>query len=260
VFTSLGASDAEDEWCFAITDCTSYSFTGQAAASTAVNHADLVIVDGSNSGANAATWACPSGNCPSNGPITNRYDYVLDNILTPAGVTEAQVQVVWLSEADLNPTYTPTLPSGSADAYQFEFLMGQTLRALKVRWPNVKQVFISSRIYAGYSTTDQSPEPYAYEYGFAVKWLINAQIVQRETGYVDPLAGDLLTACPWIAWGPYLWGNGDNNLPGSLALTWVPSDFVTSDEMHPSVIGSTQAATALMNFFLTSPYTPWFRN
>jgi hypothetical protein len=259
VMTSLGASDAEDLWCFATTLCTSYSFTGQAAASAATNHSTLVIVDGANSGANAATWACAYGNCPAGGPITNRYDYVRDSILAPSGVTERQVQVVWLSMADLNPTYTPTLPSVSADAYNFEYLMGQTLRALKTRWPNVQQVFISSRIYAGYTTTDQSPEPYAYEYGFSVKWLINAQIVQRETGTIDPVAGDLLSAAPWIAWGPYLWGSDSNNPQGSAALTWVPVDFVTSDGMHPSDTGSTQGANALLNFFLTSSYSPWFR-
>jgi len=259
VLTSLGMSETQDDWCFGMTYCTSSSFMGQAAASNAVNHTSLVIVDGATSGASSATWICAEGNCPSDSSYTNKFDYVRDSVLTPAGVTEQQVQVVWIQEADLNPTYSPTLPSSSADAYNFEYLMGQTVRALKVRWPNVKQVFFSSRLYAGYTTTDQSPEPYAYEYGFAVKWLINAQIVQRETGFVDPIAGDLITAAPWIAWGPYLWGNGDNNPPGSLAITWVPSDFVTSDEMHPSAVGVGKVATALMNFFLDSTYTPWFR-
>jgi hypothetical protein len=259
VLTSLGMSETQDDWCFGMTYCTTYSFMGQAAASSDVNHTTLTIVDGANSGASSATWICAEGNCPSDSSYSNKYDYVRDSVLTPAGVTEQQVQAVWIQEANLNPTYAPSLPSSSADAYNFEYLMGQTVRALKVRWPNVKQVFFSSRLYAGYTTTDQSPEPYAYEYGFAVKWLINAQIVQRETGYIDPIAGDLITAAPWIAWGPYLWGNGDNNPPGSLALTWVPSDFVTSDEMHPSPTGAAQVGTALMNFFLTSTYTPWFR-
>jgi hypothetical protein len=130
------------------------------------------------------------------------------------------------------------------------------LRALKTRWPNVQQVFISSRIYAGYSNVGVNPEPYAYEYGFSVKWLVNAQITQRDTGVVDPLAGDLLTAVPWIDWGPYIWGNGINNPPGSMALTWAPTDFA-SDGEHPGNSGVTKVGNALMNFFLTSPYTAW---
>jgi hypothetical protein len=120
-------------------------------------------------------------------------------------------------------------------------------------------VFISSRIYAGYANTNQSPEPYAYEYGFGVKWLINQQMLQRETGVIDPFVGDLLTGVPWIDWGPYLWGNDSNNIPGSLALSWVPDDF-SSDGIHPSSLGVTQVGGALLNFFLNSPSTPWFRN
>ena len=70
--------------------------------------------------------------------------------------------------------------------------------------------------------------------------------------------GDLLTGMPWIDWGPYLWGNGTNNIPGSKALNWAPNDFY-SDGIHPSNLGVTQVGGALLNFFLTSPSTPWFR-
>lgn len=51
--------------------------------------------------------------------------------------------------------------------------------------PNLQQVFISSRIYAGYATTALNPEPYAYETGFSVKWLIEAQLRQLQKGTVD---------------------------------------------------------------------------
>jgi hypothetical protein len=50
-------------------------------------------------------------------------------------------------------------------------------------------MFLSRRIYAGYATNCLNPEPYAYEYGFSAKWLIEAQVVQEEGGAQDPIAG-----------------------------------------------------------------------
>ncbi|MFN2421966.1 MAG: hypothetical protein ABR527_11450 [Gemmatimonadota bacterium] len=53
-------------------------------------------------------------------------------------------------------------------------------------------------------------EPWAYESGFALKWVIEAQIEQMRTGAVDPIAGDLSPAvAPIIIQGPYLWADGE---------------------------------------------------
>jgi hypothetical protein len=157
--------------------------------------------------------------------------------------------VVWIKRSNPGGYAYASLPSSSAGAYNFEYQLGQVLRALKTRWPNVQQVFISSRIYAGYFNAGVNPEPYACEYGFSVKWLINAQITQRSTGVVDPLAGDLLTAVPWIDWGPYIWGNGTNNPPGSKALTWASTAYA-SDGEQPGNSGINKVGAALLNFFL----------
>lgn len=257
VLMSVGQSEALDDWCGGDASCTSYSFMGQAAGSSSVNHTTLAVMNGTYSGTNAAEWACPYGNCPITSGFSNQYDRVLTSILTPAGLTEAQVQVVWLQDCNSSPGWQYSLPSNLADAYGYEYHLGQVLRAMKIRWPNLQQVFLSSRIYAGYANTTLNPEPYAYEYGFAVRWLINSQIQQRATGTIDPVAGDLLTGVPWIDWGPYLWGNDSQNLPGSSALNWAPNDF-TADGTHPSNLGVTQVGGALMNFFLNSPVTPWF--
>ena len=123
-------------------------------------------------------------------------------------------------------------------------------------------MFVHSRTYGGYAQDPLSPEPFAYEYGFATKWLVDAQIVQIATGKVDPVAGNLSYksgAAPWIAWGPYWWASGvtpchNCQLPGE---NWARSDFI-SDGIHPSFLGIAQVASNLMSYYLNSAYAPWF--
>lgn len=250
VLLSIGASQVSDEWCGTSSGCetpVSPSFMTSAAQSSNVNHSSLVIVNGAEAGLKAASWIDPAG---------ATYDPVRDRRLAPLGLTEAQVQVVWLENLDVFATVS--LPSPNADAYTLESYLGATLRAIRIRYPNVKLVFFSSRDYGGYTTFNQSPEPYAYEGGFAVKWLIQAQIGQMETGTIDPIAGDLNenAVAPWTAWGPYTWADGTN--PRSDGLTWLKRDF-GPDGTYPSAQGRTKVANLLMSFFLNSPFTRcWF--
>ena len=95
-------------------------------------------------------------------------------------------------------------------------------------------MFITSRIYAGYATVPLNPEPYAYEYGFSVKWAIQAQVDQMRGGAPDSIAGNLdykKGVAPWLAWGPYLWADGTT--PRSDGLTWDRSEF-QPDGTHPN--------------------------
>jgi hypothetical protein len=157
------------------------------------------------------------------------------------------------------------------EALRYEQQLGGILRAAKTRWPNLQQAFHSSRIYGGYATTDHSSEPYPYEYGFSVKWLIQAQILQIRGGgtTIDSTAGDLnykTGTAPWTAWGPYTWANGDT--PRSDGLVWCDGqtgspcngeqDF-QPDGTHLNNQGDEKVANLLMSFYLDSPYTPWFR-
>src|SRR3989338_10357754 len=227
VLLSVGMSNTTQEFCSAsstTTSCSSWSFMGQASTDGVVNHSTLAIVNGARGGQDAATWDSPGD--------TN-YDSVRINRLQPLGLSEKQVQVAWVKQANAGPR--DSLPSPQADAYQLEIALGNIARALKSRYPNLVLVFLSSRIYAGYATTTLNPEPFAYESGLAVKWLIEAQLRQMGGGSIDARAGTLdyrAGAAPWLGWGPYLWADGMTPR-ASDGLTWVRADLV-SDGTHPS--------------------------
>jgi hypothetical protein len=252
VLLSISMSNGAAEWC-GTTICTmpsAQSFMGQAAADPAVNHQTLAIINGARGGQDASRWTSPR---------SSAYDVVRDQQLAPQGLSEKQVQVIWLKEANARPR--TALPSPSADAYTLETELGDILRALRVRYPHLQEVFLSSRIYGGYAISPLNPEPYAYEGGFSVKWVIQAQIQQMRNGgaVVDARAGDMndTTVAPWVAWGPYLWADGTR--PRSDGLIWQRSDF-RADGTHPSPAGVAKVGSALLRFFLDSPFTRcWFR-
>jgi hypothetical protein len=250
VLLSVGMSNTSQEFCGgAATNCTTWSFMGQAAADDSVNTSTLVIVNGARGGQTAQTWdAATDAN----------YDTVA-NRLASLGLTEYQVQAVWLKAANAGPN--DSLPAEQADAYRLETYLGDIVRALTTRYPNLHLVFLSSRIYAGYATTTLNPEPFAYESGFAVKWLIQAQIEQVANGgtVTDSRAGDLdyTAGAPWIGWGPYLWADGTIPRAGD-GLLWERGDFA-NDGTHPSQSGQQKVGMLLFGFFKQSPYTKcWF--
>ncbi len=259
ILLSVGMSNTTMEFCRALgtnspTDgvtCVPQSFMGLASADPSVNTNGLMMVNGALGGQIADTWDTPN---------ESNYDRIRDDILGPLGLSEQQVQVVWLKVTDRTDSFPPTLPDPNADAFQLAATMGDIVRSLKQRYPHLQQVFISSRVYAGNATRDINPEPYAYETGYAVKWLIESQINQMAAGSDGAItpAGDLNYngVAPWLAWGPYLWADGTN--PRSDGLVWLPEDF-GNDGTHPSVQGREKVGGLLLDFFKTSPYTGcWF--
>jgi hypothetical protein len=285
VFVGIGMSNATEEFS---------AFAATADASSSVNHTTLAIEDGALAGVTACYWTVAQGQtgtaCPraSGVLLENQYDRVRDTVLAtatnapsvPAGcggppnptpcLTEAQVQVLWIKNANPGPgvsgerTLCDATVSGcvndlGTEAILYESQLGQTIRAARSRYPNLKQIFLSTRIYAGYATDGLNPEPYAYQYGYSAKWLIEAQVLQMRNGTVDPIAGDMSYtdgSAAWTAWGTYLWADGD--IPRSDALVWLQSDFGI-DGTHPSSSGINKVVNLLMNFYLASPYSPWFR-
>lgn len=247
---SIGMSNTTQEFCGESNSlgCASYSFAGQSAIHPSVDHDRLVLINGAKGGSSAISW---------DSPTDPDYDRVRDGPLAHQGLSELQVAAAWVKVA--NPGPSISLPAAGADAYVLVEQMGDIARSLKVRYPNIGQAYLSSRIYGGYATGALNPEPYAYEAGLAVKWLIEAQINQMNGGGIDPVAGDLNYlngTAPWLAWGPYMWADGLK--PRSDGLTWEPTDF-SDDGTHPSLEGRTKVANELLDFFLSDPSTqPWF--
>lgn len=252
VLLSIGMSNTTQEFC---SDgglpgtCQSTSFMGQAAADPAVNRTSLVLVNGAYGGKAAEFWTSPT--LPD-------YDRVRDTWLRPLGLSEKQVQVAWVKVANAQPRRA--LPDTGGDAYQLVQQLGQIARALKTRYPNLQQIFLTSRIYAGYAHSTLNPEPYAYESGFAVKWAVQAQIDQMAGRAADARAGSLRYdrgEAPWMAWGPYPWAAGTR--ARSDGLTWVVGDFSTADGTHPAAGARQKVGAMLLSFFETSPATRcWF--
>lgn len=250
---SIGMSNATEEFCSDAGtpgSCDAFSFMGQAAADGSVNHSTLVLVDGAALSQAADSWTSASA---------ADYDHIRDTWLRPLGLSEKQVQAAWVKEVNKFPTVS--LPDPAADAYLLEQRLAQIARALKVRYPNLRQVFFSSRIYAGYATSILNPEPYAYESGFSVKWAIESQISQMGgPGTADARAGSLRYddgTAAWMAWGPYLWAAGLH--PRSDGLVWAPSDFSPVDGTHPEASARQKVGTMLLAFFKSAPETQcWF--
>lgn len=179
----------------------------------------IVVVNGAQGNATAEEWeeaAAPT------------YDVVRDLRLPP--YTEADVQVVWMELAtkDVQSEREPKLPDPAANAWLIRDLCSGIMGALRVRYPNLRQVFLSQKIHGFYSTA--TPEPYAYETGFGTRACILEQ------------TGEL-----FVGWGPYLWDP-----------SWGP-EYFADDIGHPSELALAAVASLLHDFYNTSPYTGWWR-
>jgi len=195
----------------------------------------LLIVDGAQGGWSADRLVAGG----------QEYWNTLDQRLRAAGASAQQVQAAWMKQADAGPTL-----SFPEDARKLQAELAMLARTLRERFPNLRLLYLSSRTYAGYASTNLNPEPYAYQSGFAVKWLIEAQISgDADLSYQ---AGRV----PWMAWGPYMWVDGTQ--PRDDGLTWECADF-QEDGTHPSPSGRQKVAVMLLQFFKGDPTArPWF--
>jgi hypothetical protein len=219
VLLSIGMSNTTQE----------FSAFKRIADADARTNPSLVIVDGAQGGQDAERIK----------DETAQFWSVIDQRLAAAGAQRSQVQVAWVKEAIAGEKRP--FP---ADARGLQSDLRQIVAVMRGRFPNLRLVYFSSRTYAGYATTPLNPEPYAYQSGFAVKWLVQERIEGR------------LPRRPWLGWGPYLWTNGATGRRDGFA--WACSD-AAPDGTHPSASGVQKVASLLLAFFKSDPTTrPWF--
>jgi hypothetical protein len=185
--------------------------------------AKVRIVDCAQGGQAMAEWVNPEAT-----PWKNAA-----NILANAKLSPNQVQVVWIKLANKGPR-------GDLQEHGKK-LEEDTLHVIqnaKAKFPNLRIAYLSSRIYGGYATGALNPEPYAYESGFVVRWLIQDQIKgNKELAAVK---------APVLLWGPYMWADGTT--PRSDKLIYNREDLA-GDGTHPSELGRKKVAEQILAFF-----------
>jgi hypothetical protein len=205
----------------------------------------VVIVNGAQGGMTAARTRDPNDH--ASGTL---YWKNVEGRLESAGVKAAQVQAVWVKQADASPSagfpeYAKTL----------EEELAPIMQVLHERFPNLKLVYLSSRTFGGFAKTPLNPEPYAYESGFSVKWLIERQLKGDPALNFDPAKGPI--KAPWLSWGPYLWANGATKRDDG--FYYEETDFRDSDGTHESPAGQRKVGQELLKFFKADSTTRgWF--
>jgi hypothetical protein len=214
------------------------AFMSMARSDPSVNRG-VVLINGAHPGKVATEWVDPEA---------TTWDYV-ESLLSSAELSPLQVQVAWIKLTNFSMNKFPE----SIQKLQNDLKV--VVHNLKAKYPNVRQVFLSSRTRSYTYWYGLNPEPGAFETGFAVKWLVEEQINgDLELNYL-PEKGPVVA--PYLSWGPYLWADGPN--PRSDGMVWLPEDM-TRDCTHPSLLGTHKIGAQLLNFFKSDPTTrSWFR-
>ncbi len=230
---SVGMSALFDTW---------LTFTTDVQADPTVNP-KLVLVAGAQPRAYAKNFASATDGF---------WNPIFQNFLPEAGITAAQVQVVYIK--DIDPTPGGTFPQDMAKLQsEYESIVQNVF----AKFPNVKLAYFGGSVYTGYSNglSNIDNEPWAYESGFAVKWAILDQINGKPALNWNPARGTV--KAPWMSWGAYPWANG--LLARSDGTTWACPD-IKYDGFHPSdPYGREKESNLMINFFKSDPTTtPWF--
>ncbi len=233
---------------------TAQAFKGfqEAAKADLQINADLVLVNGAVGGMSAHMIQNPDDQGAG-----AKYWSIVDERLRAANVTRAQVQVIWIKETN------PAPHEGGFPKY-VQALEGELTKIVQIlpqRFPSVKLAYLSSRTYGGWALrrpdgrAPGNSEPFSYESGFAVKWLIQRQLESDPQLNYDAAKGTV--KAPWLSWAAYLWTNG--SAPRNDGVLFEYDDFSARDRMHESPAGQRKVGNLLLQFFKDDSTTKsWF--
>jgi len=220
-----------------------YSRFKQIADADPAKSASVIVLDGAQGAQTALRWA------DAKSPLWQK----VDERMKDADLSAKQIQVAWMKQAEARPEQYGDFPK---HAKQLQENLVKGLANLKEKFPNLRIVYLSSRIYGGYATTNLNPEPYAYEEAFAMRWLIQDQIAGKPELNCDPAHGPVKS--PLLLWGPYLWADGETPRKAD-GLIYTRGDLSDKDGTHPSETARTKVANLLLNFLKTDPMAKrWF--
>jgi hypothetical protein len=229
-FISISMSNATQE----------FSTFKQIADADAGKSSRVTIVDCAQGGQAMAEWVDPKA----------QPWQVAMRRLSAAGVSPKQVQVAWIKLAN-------KVPRGELEEHGKK-LQSDTLAVIqnaKAKFPNLRVVYLGSRIYGAYTRGSLNPEPYAYESAFVCRWLIQDQVKGDAALNFDAAKGEV--QAPLLLWGPYFWGDGTKARTTD-GLVWLREDF-GGDGTHPSQSGREKVAKLLLEFYKTDPLARgWF--
>ena len=215
---------------------------------------NVVLVNGADGGMSANMVQNPDDNGRG-----AKYWAAVDDKLKAAGVTRGP-GTGHLDQGDQSRTRMRASFRNTFAICKSE--LTKIVQVLPERFPNAKLVYLSSRTYGGWAEAPPgrvggpgNSEPYSYETGFAVKWLIEQQLKGDAELNYDRQTG--ASKAPWLSWGPYLWANGE--IKRKDGFSFQTSDFTDRDQMHHSPHGMTKMGRQLLQFFKTDATTrQWF--
>ncbi len=205
----------------------------------------IILVDGAQGGVDSVAWNTQE--TPWN---------VLNDRLSEAGVTPAQIQVIWL-EIEVHSITQYASDDDSQKRYRVE-QMEQIINRLSGTFPHLQIIYLSARAYGGFynaavASNLSVPEPRSYEHGFAVRQVI-LNAIRQDQASLDSET-DFEPLLPVVIWGPYFWAAESAREDG---LFYVREDYAR-DGIHPGSQGQRKIGTFMLNFFVDDPTTQsWF--
>jgi hypothetical protein len=157
-----------------------------------------------------------------------------------------QVQVVYLETED--STRSQAFP-GRPNIVKNDLEV--CLRVMKQKLPNLKIVYVLSRIRCFGNNAPWNREPSPYYFGWACKWAIQDQI----NGAPNMVYKGPGAVAPMLAWGFYEWAT--TNPRTTDGFSWVSTE--SRDGLHANTVGEDSLSNRFQSFLLTDTYAKnWY--